>query len=428
MTPSPQSQQAKVKVLVSRHPYLFNMDAFVALLREWTEDSIFHELHYYYRDTDAPIDVKKHYRIGRTLRAGRFMEVTQKLRRPLHKTRFLIVSRGLITIEPKQRNSSQQPANIPFWESVIHRNDYFLVVDVFTQGSTTQVTLLHLPHGALLLAEEVGLSHKQLLKLLKVKNTVSAARLDLQRNFSQPAHGHSLNADWEEAMRESVGLDYHMKPYGLEPDESPTEQNSNQTYLDTCHQLVMEDYMFHWKKEKFMKQSNNYLKIMVADITTLKVDAIVNAANHSLLGGGGVDGAIHKAAGPELLKECKSRGGCETGQSKMTDAYRLPCRKIIHTVGPVWHGGNSGEAQQLASCYATALDLAEQNGLKSIAFPCISTGVYRYPPREAAETAFRTVMQHLEQGTYTGDVIFCCFLESDAQIYKEIVTAHDKTT
>lgn len=165
-------------------------------------------------------------------------------------------------------------------------------------------------------------------------------------------------------------------------------------------------------------------RLVLGDITTLHVDAIVNAANRSLLGGGGVDGAIHRAAGRQMFEECLTLGGCETGQSKMTDAYRLPCRKVIHTVGPVWHGGNHGEAQLLASCYATALTLAQQNGLQSIAFPCISTGVYGYPQYEAAQIALATVRRFLDEGRYTGEVWFCCFLESDELIYKQLLDTH----
>ena len=160
------------------------------------------------------------------------------------------------------------------------------------------------------------------------------------------------------------------------------------------------------------------IKIVVGDITKLEVDAIVNAANRSLLGGGGVDGAIHRAAGPGLLQECRTLGGCETGQSKMTDAYNLPCKKVIHTVGPIWYGGMHHERELLASCYETAMKLAEENDLKSIAFSCISTGVYGFPKAEAARIATRVLTEHLQNG-YDSDIIVCCFTESDTKYYQQ---------
>jgi O-acetyl-ADP-ribose deacetylase len=151
------------------------------------------------------------------------------------------------------------------------------------------------------------------------------------------------------------------------------------------------------------------IEILQADITTLDVDAIVNAANTTLLGGGGVDGAIHRAAGPELLAECRTLGGCKTGEAKITRGYRLKARHVIHTVGPVWRGGDSREEEFLASAYASSLSLAETYTLGSVAFPAISTGVYGFPAGRAAEIAVATVVGRLEAAPRFSRVIFCCF-------------------
>jgi O-acetyl-ADP-ribose deacetylase len=165
----------------------------------------------------------------------------------------------------------------------------------------------------------------------------------------------------------------------------------------------------------------NKIELFKGDITTLKVDAIVNAANSGLLGGGGVDGAIHRAAGKELLAECRTLNGCKTGDAKITKGYNLPANFVIHTVGPVWNGGKSGEPEKLASCYRRSLEVALDNGVKTIAFPNISTGVYGYPKFDAAKIAELTVISFLKKNDVIKKVIFCVFDNENFEIYRELL-------
>jgi O-acetyl-ADP-ribose deacetylase (regulator of RNase III) len=161
------------------------------------------------------------------------------------------------------------------------------------------------------------------------------------------------------------------------------------------------------------------IELLQGDITKLKVDAIVNAANKSLLGGGGVDGAIHRSAGPELLEECKTLNGCETGQAKITKGYKLPAKYVIHTVGPVWNGGKYNEVELLANCYRNSLKLASKHGLASVAFPNISTGVYHFPKKDAADIAISTVRDYLSKDESIEKVYFVCFDTENYGIYQK---------
>ena len=164
------------------------------------------------------------------------------------------------------------------------------------------------------------------------------------------------------------------------------------------------------------------IRVVQGDITALKVDAIVNAANSTLLGGGGVDGAIHRAAGPELKAYCEKLGGCPTGEAKITPGFKLPAKYVIHTVGPVWHGGKSNEPTLLANCYRNSLELALKNGVKTIAFPSISTGAYGYPKDEAAKIAVAAMREY---GKKFDEIIACCFSAGDKSLYEKILAGYE---
>lgn len=400
------------ETIVVKEYELFDKEWFQSKLNDWTGRWI-NPLKLYYRDTDAPIDVKKTYKRGSFIRAGHFLEATQSLLRPVQKTRFFIASKGFMPVRYCNDLNRNHDSTLPLKENIIHCNAVFLVMDVITYAGINQILLLQIPYGAYTLAAKHGINLSKTKAVAGNIDLKKYALLDLQSKLSMPPHGHSLSQEWITAMHQPIGLDENMKPLDMTPDmDYPDEYDS-----------ANNDYCYDWKESQFMKIQDNTLQITVGDITRLHVDAIVNAANNSLLGGGGVDGAIHRAAGPGLLEECRTVGGCPTGESRITSAYNLPCRKVIHTVGPVWRGGNHGEPDLLASCYDTAMKIAEDNSLKSIAFPCISTGVYHYPKQQAAQIALKTIFKHLGSGSYKGDVIICCFTREDAEIYEKLLKA-----
>lgn len=401
------------------HISKFDKDHFLNYL-EYKIEPYSRPLQIYYRDTDAEFDVKKLYKRGIVLRAGIKMEVTQELLRPVHRVRFMIASYGLVNVEDYRRRCEEE---IPFEEFMVHKNDAFMVMDVTELAGVTQILLYHLPLEALIIAKE---HHVKWNDLAPVKPgftpLVAYAKEDLSMKMAEPVHGHSISDKWVKKMYQPVELDEQMKPFDLKRADENLYSKDRKILLDGFHQEVARDYDWFWEDDaNFVSTTEQTIEVVQADITKLHVDAIVNAANKTLLGGGGVDGAIHRAAGKELKEECKTLGGCETGQSKITDAYKLPCKKVIHTVGPVWNGGKHHEAKLLASCYDTAMMLAEENGIKTIAFPCVSTGVYHFPRPQAARIAASTVWNHIKKYKYLGNIIFCCFGEEDAAIYQSIL-------
>ena len=382
----------------------------------------------FYRDTDAEFDIDTCYRIGQVIRAGEFMEATAKLLRPMHKVRFMIVATGLFSIEKflNIQYNRRLPNPFPFKENIIHRNSYFVVVDVFRFAGKTQILLVKIPHGACDLAKKHGFYFGELDRDSNIQGVSLSdfARIDFETKMTTPIHGHSIDDIWAEAMYQPIGLDKSMKPVSLKPDNEHDlfkisyRRLKYDVTFETYYDICSDDHDYAWQEYMYMTQLDNSIKVVIGDITRLRVDAIVNAANTSLLGG---DGAIHEVAGPELLEECKTLNGCKTGQSKITKAYDLPSKKIIHTVGPIWNGGKCNEDELLASCYRTALDLAVEYGIRSIAFPCISTGVYHFPKEQAAKIAVQVVKEYLLEGKYTGNVVFCCFSSEDTEFYKQVL-------
>ncbi len=384
-------------------------------------------LRIFYRDTDALFDWAC-YREGTVVRAGDFLEATDKLLCPVHKTRFMIATPYLFSVE-KYMASSRASANpFPFMEYIIHSNTYFVVLDNYSYSGKRQILLLMIPHGAFMLGNKHGYHWENLGEICQYDGMplITFSRDNFRKCMSRPAHGHSLSEEWRRAMHHPIGLDESMKPVSLDRDEHahlrlPEGKEHVELVFAEEYSSHSCDYDYEWHESRYMLRQNNSIKLVVGDITRLRVDAIVNAANRSLLGGGGVDGAIHRAAGPKLLEECKKLNGCQTGESKLTDAYQLPCKKIIHTVGPRWQGGNRKEYALLSSCYRTAFDLAIRNNIKSIAFPCISTGVYHFPFERAAKIVIAVMKEYLQEEKYDGDIIICCFRDEDAAIYRNLL-------
>ncbi len=418
------------KLIATKHFSTFDIRWFYRVLNAWAGESwLTGALEVFYRDTDAPIDVDKSYKKGMVLRAGAMLQTTKTMLRPVHKTRFYILSRRMYSIDRIGQNDLKKAlSEFSFKEYFTHYDTCFLVMDVQKMKGKTQVVLLEVPYGMANIVAKRKINMRDVVDVIDRRSDINdSAELDLESNIDAMVHGNSLSDYWNDAMYQPVGYtkDLKLVNYARQQHCEGLSDCAKELF-DEYRRTITKDDDRYWTVGKFKKSQPNCIKNDVGDITKLSVDAIVNAANTSMLGGGGVDGAIHKAAGEELLLACRKYNGCRVGQSRITRGYRLPSKWIIHTVGPIWTGGTSHENHLLASCYKSALSIATKRRMTSIAFPCISTGVYEFPKERAAAIAIRCILHCLKKNVYKGDVIICCYTREDAQVYIDCFNAlHD---
>ncbi len=422
------TQRKQLSVLHTQSYVAFSKEIFFYELHKWTSFYVSSDiLEVYYRDTDAPINVEEIYKPGMFLRAGSVMQVSSKLLRPAHRLRFLIASRGLYWNNENLLRANGMHVSLPYKESFIHYNTCFIVMGVQRYYGHLQVALLEMPYAILHIAQQQHVSLRGLEAVVKDEyEMITFAKADLQyKKWSEPTHGLSLSEQWCAETYRPIGLDSEFK---LVPFEEQTEYSEIDPETKAAIDFLREKHEGYNELtlNKFIKEQHNAIRLVLGDITQLPVDAIVNADNTALDGGTSVSAAIHKAAGEELLTACQQHNGCRVGQSKLTSAFRLPCKKIVHTVPPIWHDGHHGEDRLLAQCYQSALHIARHKHFKSIAFPCLGTGSHDYPKERAAMIALRTILKFLRRSPYRGYITICCFSQDDADIYLRCFQAMQK--
>ena len=420
ITDKPKVDSPEIEEILSIHPEVFDYSGFTYKLMYWTGEYQHAPLKIYYRDTDEIVDTKKQYKVGEIIRAGDYFEATEKLKRPVCKTRFLIASRHLASVEGINSFKRDITYSKSFREHIIHKNACFQVLDIFVYCGVTQILLLHLPYGAIKLANKFDLNLSKLKPLVENGLDLKTfARLDLQDKMNKSIHGYSLNDYWTDAMRHPLGLNSENKIIPLFPlDKSYKYQSQEEYDMGELIALLSDDRLSDWQVQFFHHHQRNTLKLVIGDIKTFEVDAIVNFTHSSSLDQIESCTDIHLAAGKELADECKSLGLCGIGDSRITNAYNLPCNKIIHSVCPVYRGGIYDEIDRLYSCYNSAIKLAIEKEIESIAFPCIDTKMYVFPNELSINIAVEVILEYLNSGDYAGDIIICCSNNKDAEIYK----------
>lgn len=393
----------------------FNYELFESKLKEWTDD----RLNFYYRDTDAEVDIKRIYKKGTVLRAGRFIEVTDKLKRPVCKTRFLIVSHPLLSKSQLEDRQITIPIDKDFRGYLIHPDACFIVYDVQKISGVTQIVLLNLPSKALQLANKVGFKMSKFKPLMPDCTPLKQATYDdLVINSSSYVHGYSLSDYWTQVMAQPVGINTENIPYDWcknYPGQINREHSGFYQALGSI--TVGNDY--DWYEHSFTKPSGNSFRIVIGNILALHVDVMVNMLERHIKGNIGANSIIFDMAGPELIEEYNSLGKIKIGESKITNAYNLPQRKVIHSIIPTWDGTKK-KNELLASSYISAMDLAINNKYLSIAFPCLFSNYSDDMFIQAAKIAIDNLYRYMISSN-TIDITICCQNENEALIIKDLL-------
>lgn len=365
----------------------FNRDLFFSELRNWID--AWHDFDFYYRDTDAPVDVEKTYRVGKIIRCGSDMELTRKLLRPVHKIRFIIASHHIASAEDLKKDDDAGGDYVYFEEYIAGRNTYFMVLDNYHYGSTTQILLLQLPYTALLITKEFKINLS--LTLLKKESlagmdVIQTAREDLRTKISEPVHGHSLSAVWTAKMHQPIGFDQDARKASLQPEQIFTKVR-NEEYVN-----FFINYDGFPKREEFLKDNQSKIEIAIGHIKHLKSDAIVTKSDD------------------------ESESPIKPGTCSLVSESGEPYDHQLLASYPAWQEGEANEKKLLQSCYRSALKISQENKFDTISFSCLGLDK-GYPTEVAINIAVQTTMEYMTTGKFDGDVVFCVESEAEATLF-----------
>lgn len=375
----------------------FDRFLFFYKLKDWID--AWHDFDFYYRDTDAPVDVEKMYRVGKIVRCGSDMELTHKLLRPVHKIRFIIASHHIASAEDLKEHDDAGKEYVPFEEYIAGRNTYFLVLDNYRYCSTTQILLLQLPYTALLIAKvfKIRLSLTTLKKAcFDYKDIIKTARTDLQTKMTEPVHGHSLSAVWTEKMHQPIGFDSNARKVSLRP-EHIVAKVRDEEYVN-----FFINYDGFPERDEFLKVNQGKIQIVIGHVRYLKTDAIV------------------------INGDADSEGPIKSGNCKLVEEIGEPYDYRLLVSYPQWQEGKANEKKLLQSCYRSAFKLAQANKFDSIGFTCLGLDK-DYPIDDAISVAVKTTMGSMTMGKFEGNVVFCVESESVAiRFIKKIKEYYDR--